>query len=139
RTRTLSDTVAIIGLAQRTARSSHGTTMLWGAMTSGQAFSAFGARAFMGRVLTSDDDAHPDVVVLTFDTWRRTLEGDPNVIGTTIELRAQAGAARLLTVVGVLPADFELPAGALDFYTPVALDPSRPSPAVTMLGRLKPG
>jgi predicted permease len=135
----LSDTVAIIGMAQRTARTGHGTAMLWGAMTSGQAFTTFGAHPFMGRVLTPDDDAHPDVVVLTFDAWRRTLERDPNVVGTTIELRAPVGAARLLTVIGVLPADFEFPTGVTDFYTPIALDPSRPSPFVTMIGRLSPG
>jgi putative ABC transport system permease protein len=139
RASTLSDAVAIIGMAQRTARTSHGTAMLWGTMASGQAFTAFGAHAFMGRVLTPSDDAHPDVVVLTFDAWRHTLEGDPNVVGTTIELRASVGAARLLTVVGVLPADFEFPTGVTDFYTPIALDPSRPSPFVTMIGRLGPG
>src|SRR6202008_672979 len=44
----------------------------------------------------------------------------------------------LLTVVGVLPQDFEFPAGALDFFTPVLLNPSRPSPGVTMIARLAP-
>src|SRR5207302_8112502 len=33
RSRTLSDTAAVIGLAQRTARTSNGTARLWGAMT----------------------------------------------------------------------------------------------------------
>ena len=31
-----------------------------------------------------------------------------------------------LTVVGVLPADFEFPTGTLDFVMPIALDPSQP-------------
>src|SRR3954453_4725122 len=93
----------------------------------------------MGRVLRPEDDAHPDVVVLPFETWRRTFEADPNVRGTTIELRAAAGPARLLTVVGVLPPDFESIAGVIDFYTPIALDPSRPSPFVAMIGRLSAG
>jgi len=39
-----------------------------------------------------------------------------------------------LNFVGVLPARISsLPAGALDFYTPVALDPSAASAAVTLL------
>jgi putative ABC transport system permease protein len=139
RARTLSDAVAIIGMAQRTARTSHGTTRLWGAATSSQAFTLFGARAFLGRVLGADDDAHPDVVVLTFDTWRRTFASDPHAVGTTVELRAPDGGARLVTVVGVLPVDFEFPTGVTDFYTPIALDPARPSPIVTMIGRLGPG
>jgi putative ABC transport system permease protein len=139
RTRTLTDPLAIIGMAQRTARTSHGTALMWGAMTSGQTFTSLGTRAFMGRLLAPDDDAHPDVVVLAFDTWRRMLESDPNVLGTTIELRAPVGPARLLTVIGVLPADFEFLGGVTDFYTPIALDPSRPSPFVAMIGRLGAG
>jgi putative ABC transport system permease protein len=139
RTRTLTDPLAIIGMAQRTARTSHGTALMWGAMTSGQTFASLGTRAFMGRLLALDDDVHPDVVVLAFDTWRRMLESDPNVLGTTIELRAAAGPARLLTVIGVLPANFEFLGGVVDFYTPIALDPSRPSPFVAMIGRLGAG
>ena len=139
RSRTLADTVAVIGMAQRTARTTGGTMRLWGAAASGPAFALLGARASLGRTLTADDDAHPDVAVLTFDAWRRLFHADPAVVGTTIELRGTDIAARLLTVVGVLAADFEFPTGTSDFYTPIALDPSRRSPFVTMIGRLKPG
>jgi len=139
RSRTLSDTVAVIGMAPRTARTTGGTMRLWGAAASGPAFALLGARASLGRTLTADDDAHPDVAVLTFDAWRRLFHADAAVVGTTIELRGTDVAARLLTVVGVLAADFEFPTGTSDFYTPIALDPSRRSPFVTMIGRLKPG
>jgi putative ABC transport system permease protein len=139
RTRTLADPVAVIGMAQRTARTTHGTALLWGAMTSAEMFTSLGARPFRGRLLQSDDDAHPDVVVLSHDAWRRTLQGDPDVLGTTIELRAPGAPTRLLTVVGVLPADFEFLGGVTDFYMPIVLDPSRPSPFVAMVGRLGPG
>src|SRR3954470_768098 len=139
RTRTLTDPVAVIGMAQRTARSSHGTALLWGAMTSSQTFTTLGAHAFMGRLLRPEDDRSPDVAVLSFDTWRRTFASDLAVLGTTVELRAAAAPARLLTVVGVLPADFDFLGGVVDFYTPVVLDRSRPSPFVAMVGRLGPG
>ena len=46
RTRTLADPVAVIGMAQRTARTSHGTALLWGAMTSAEMFTSLGARPF---------------------------------------------------------------------------------------------
>jgi putative ABC transport system permease protein len=139
RAKTLSDAVAIVGLAQRTARTSNGTARLWGAMVSGQAFPLFSARTVLGRALGPADDADPDVVVVTFDTWRRLFQSDPNVVGTTMEMRAPLGAPRILTVVGVLAADVELPIGTLDFYTPIVVDPLRPSPGVTMIARLRPG
>jgi putative ABC transport system permease protein len=139
RARTLSDAIAVIGMAQRTARTSNGTMRLWGSAASGPAFALLGARAFLGRTLTADDDAHPDVAVLTFDAWRRLFHSDRGVVGSTIELRGTDVAARLLTVVGVLAADFEFPTGNTDFYTPIALDPSRRSPFVAMIARLNPG
>jgi predicted permease len=135
--------VAVVGLAQRTARTANGTARLWGVMTSGHAFTLLGARAFLGRTLSPDDDAHPDVVVVSFDTWRRLFQSDPGVVGATIELRAPDVDARLLTVIGVLPAGFEFPTGTTtsttDFYTPIVLDASKRSPGATMIGRLNPG
>jgi putative ABC transport system permease protein len=139
RTQTLTDAVAIIGMAQRTARTATSTARLWGAMVSGETFPLFAVRTILGRPLAPSDDAHPDVVVITFDTWRGLFQSDPSVIGTTVEMRAPVGPPRLLTVIGVLAADVELPAGVLDFYTPIALDPQRPSPGATMIARLRPG
>jgi len=139
RTATLSDAAAIVGLAARTARSRNGTAQLWGAMLSGQAFPLLGAHAFLGRTLGPGDDAHPDVIVVTFDIWRRLFQSDPNVIGTTMELRAPDVPPRLLTVVGVLPADFAFPMGSADFYTPIVLNPVVRSLFVTMIARLNPG
>src|SRR5436189_156268 len=61
-----------------------------------------------GRTLRVDDDVHPDVVVLSFDTWRHVFRGDPGVVGTTLEFRGDWNGSRtpelerrLLTVVGV--------------------------------------
>jgi putative ABC transport system permease protein len=148
RARTITDTFAISPLGQRTVRSSEGLTQLWGAMTSGNAFTLLGARALLGRTLGAGDDVEPDVVVLSFDTWRRVFQSNPRVVGSTIELRApqpmyQSGVSldgRLLTVVGVMPAAFEVPAGPIDFYTPIVLDPaSKQSPTVTFVGRLADG
>lgn len=143
RATTLSDAAAVVPMAQRMVRTSQGAAGLWGAMVSANTFTLLGTAARLGRTLGTGDDANPDVVVLSFDTWQRHFNADPAVVGTTLELRAGALQgplpARLLTVVGVLPADFEFPTGPLDFYTPIALDRSRPSPRVTMIGRLAAG
>jgi putative ABC transport system permease protein len=147
RTRTLTDSFAITGSVGRLARTSEGTVRLWGNMTSGTAFARFGARPLLGRALNPADDAGPNVVVLSFDAWRRHFQSDPRVVGTTIEFRAAWDGSltpelehRLLTVVGVMQEAFEFPTGPADFYTPVVADiGSKRFPSVTMIGRLSPG
>jgi putative ABC transport system permease protein len=148
RTRTLSDTAAVAPLGQRTVRTSDGVAQLWGGMASSNTFILLGVRAMVGRTLGPADDGNPNVVVLSFDTWRRLFHSDPHIVGKTIDLRApepmmQGGVAldaRVLTVVGVLPVAVEFPTGRIDFYTPFVLDgASRRSPSVTFIGRLGDG
>lgn len=60
-------------------------------------------RALHGRVLTKEDDTPggPRVVVLSESLWRATFGGDPNVVGSSIQLDGEP-----YRVVGVMPADF---------------------------------
>jgi hypothetical protein len=62
------------------------------------------------------DEAQPDVIVITYDTWRHLFQSDPHVVGTKVELGAPQTAPRVLTLIGVLAADVELPTGTFDFY-----------------------
>ena len=149
RTATLTDVAAIAQLGQRVVRTADGTARLWGAMTSGNVFTALGVHAQLGRMLGPDDEPQPDVVVLSHETWRRVFQGSASVIGTTIELRQPdpmfQGSVmldgRLLTIVGVLPARFDFPGtNANDFYTPMVGNsavPATRSPTVMMFGRLR--
>jgi putative ABC transport system permease protein len=140
RAKTLADATAVIPMSQRMVRTPDGAAGLWGAMTSGNTFTLLGARALAGRTLEAADEARPDVVVLSFDTWRTHFHSDATVIGRALEFRTGALLApippRVLTVVGVLPPDFAFPTGTLDFFTPIVLNPSRPSPGVTMIARV---
>src|SRR6266542_4242842 len=146
RTRTLADAVAVT-MMERVVRTSEGMARLWGGMTSANTFTVLGTRAMLGRTLDPGDDANPNVAVLSFDTWRQRFHSDPAIVGTTIELRVDWNGSltpelerpRLGTVVGVMPAAFELPLGLMDFYTPFYIDASKPSPRVTLIGRLRPG
>jgi predicted permease len=135
--RTLSDTAWFMTL-RRTVRTSEGTEQWWAGMTSANAFMAVGARAMLGRTLVPGDDADPHVAVLSFDTWRRRFHSDPSVVGTTIA-RASDRESRLLTIVGVLPAGFELLTGPVDFYTPVLADAERRYGDGVTIGRLRAG
>jgi predicted permease len=145
RSRTLGDAFGVMDLG-RLALTADGTARLWGGMVSSNSFTLLGARALLGRTLVAADDANPNVVVLGFDTWRRVFHSDEHVIGRTIEFRSDWNGSytpelerRLLTIVGVLPAAFELPTGPLDFYTPFILDDLTKSASVTLIGRLRSG
>ena len=149
RTKTLDATAAYVGMGQRLVRTSRGTAGLWGYSVSGIALDLLGARAMLGRTITAADDRSPDVVVLSFDTWRRHFDGDAGILGKAIEFRAGGitqATARILTVIGVMPPSFNFGG---DFMTPIVFDasqftvggranPQRPF-GVAMIGRLAPG
>jgi len=143
RAKTIEETVAIIGMSQRMVKTPDGAAGLWGAMVSGSFVALLPTRPHLGRTLQPADEADPAVVVLSYDTWQRHYHSDPSIVGRTLEVRMGALlAARpplFLTVVGVLPQDFEPPTGALDFMMPNTLDPSRPPPGVNTIARLAPG
>ena len=146
RSRTLADAFAS-AMGETVVQTSQGRSRLWGGRTSTNAFSLLGARALIGRALDPGDEANPNVVLLSFDTWQRLFHGEPGVVGTPLEFRADFNASftpelerpRLMTIVGVMPPAFELPTGPMDFYTPFAVDASKPSPRVTMIAHLRPG
>jgi predicted permease len=64
-----------------------------------------GARPYLGRLLTAEDDASdaPFVVVLSYELWQRRYGGDPNIVGSTIG--TETGETK---VVGVLEPGFLL-------------------------------
>ncbi|MDX1395768.1 MAG: ABC transporter permease [Gemmatimonadota bacterium] len=80
-----------------------------------------------GRSFTSDEEAPgaPDVVVISHRLWRSALGGDPDVLGRTITVD---GRAR--TIVGVTSPDhtplapYLFPGRTVDYWLPVAIDPS---------------
>ena len=141
--RTLSDATAIMAMGQRTVRTPHGVAGLWGVMVAPNAFAIFPTRAALGRTLTPEDEANPDVVVLSHNVWQRHFNGDPALVGSTIELRAGALAPstvpRLLTVVGVLPSGFTLPANLVDFVTPTFAALNQRAVRVSTIGKLAAG
>jgi putative ABC transport system permease protein len=142
RTKTLVHMTAVIGMSQRMVKTPDGAAGLWGAMVSAGTDGLLQVRPFLGRMIGPGDDANPDVVVLSHETWQTHYHGDPAILGKVLEFRTGALLApippRLLTVVGVLRPDFELPTERLDFLIPVALDPLKRSPGVTTIARLAP-
>ena len=143
RAKTIADAAAIVGLSQRMVKTPDGAAGLWGAMVSGNTFTLLQTHAHLGRTLQPGDDGNPTLVVLSYDTWQRHYHSDPSILGRSLEVRMgalmPARPPMYLTVIGVLPRDFEFPTERLDFVMPIALDPARPSPGATTIARLVPG
>jgi putative ABC transport system permease protein len=86
------------------------------ALVGGSLFETLGVRPLLGRTLTATDDqiggAH--VVVASYGFWKAYLNADPNVIGSALSLSGVP-----YTVVGVMPAGFELPRGTTQLWIPL--------------------
>jgi len=69
-------------------------------------FPALGVAPVLGRSFSSSEEIsdHPDVVVLSYETWQRSFGGDGNVLGKTVHI-----GGVLHTVIGVMPKHFEFP------------------------------
>ena len=76
-------------------------------------FDVLGARPMLGRTFRPADDrpgARPTVVV-SADVWRQHLSSDPSIVGRLLTVGTGPKAVAF-EVIGVMPADFRIPAGA---------------------------
>ena len=84
-------------------------------------FSTLGVEAFMGRTFSQEEDlpgAEP-VVLISRSLWESAFGADPEILGKTIRVQGNAS-----TVVGVLPAEFDLDDAGVDLISPVGIDPA---------------
>jgi putative ABC transport system permease protein len=109
------------------------------AVVSNEFFSAMGATASLGRLLTEADHQKgaPAVAVVSDAFWRRHFAGQ------TPDGRQTVRAVNIVfPIVGVLPPGFRFP-GATDLWVPItSVDPdlgSRSGHNYRVVGRLKPG
>jgi putative ABC transport system permease protein len=99
----------------------------------------FGLSPIVGRNFTAEED-RPNagkVALLSYGLWQSRFGRDPNIAGKSILLDAQP-----VTVVGVLPANFEMPnLGAPDVLLPEMLNEGteRTGRFLRVFARLKPG
>jgi putative ABC transport system permease protein len=108
-----------------------------GTAVSSAFFSVLGIQAMRGRTLLPDEGKNgEDVAVLSHGLWIRRFGGEPDVVGRAIPING-----RSYLVVGIMPPDFDFPAGS-ELWTPLPPDRwTRPRTAhfVKVLGRLRPG
>jgi predicted permease len=107
-------------------------------------FSVLGVAPLLGRVFTPEEDRQrARVAVLSYATWKSRFNGNPHVLGTTIDLDREP-----YTVIGVMPRNFEFPlwSGRIcELWVPTSFTRQDLSPeeegnyGLLMVGRLKPG
>jgi predicted permease len=111
------------------------------AVVTADLFTTLGVPALLGRTFTPEEtlpNAAP-TIVLSHDTWQRTFGGDPGMVGRLIEVDGVK-----TTVVGVMPAGFDVYDARLEVFQPVQLDPAertrrRGNHFLYLIGRLRPG
>jgi predicted permease len=105
-------------------------------------FSTLGRQPFLGRAFT-EEEARPDAdkfVILTEALWKSRFAADRAIVGRDIRLNGES-----YRVVGVLPADFEIPSRDVALLVPFAFTPQQMSDNArgnefsSMIARLRPG
>ena len=124
---------------------------LQGVRVSANFFDALGARPALGEGFTADQDQEgaAPVAIISYRFWQREFSGDSKVLGKSLTLNGHT-----VTVVGVMPRDFEFPGGANmipglqfatknDIWMPLAMTAeerkNQGSLNLAVLGRLQPG
>jgi putative ABC transport system permease protein len=87
-------------------------------------FPVLGIEPALGRTFTQqEDETSAPVTVISYALWRERFQGDPHVLGKTIDLDR-----RPYTILGVMPRDFETPIGLggmapRDLWVPMSFTP----------------
>ena len=105
-------------------------------------FSTLRRQPFLGRGFT-EEEARPDAdrfAILTYGLWTSRFGEDRSIVGRDVRVNGEA-----FRVVGVLPADFQLPSREVAMLVPFAFTPQQMSDAgrgnefSQMIARLRPG
>ena len=105
-------------------------------------FNIMGVVPLHGRIFSSDEDqpGAPGRVVFNYTLWQNRFGGDPSVIGGAVRLNDES-----YTIIGVLPADFDLQPRELAY---IPLEPFADNDDtrargnrqdIRVLGRMRPG
>jgi putative ABC transport system permease protein len=110
-----------------------------GAELTANAFRLMGVPALLGRTLAEQDERadEPPVVVIGHSLWLSRFDGDPAILGRTVQLGTVSA-----TIVGVMPEGFGFPVNQR-IWAPLRTDGGtlepRTGPPVLVFGRLAPG
>ena len=109
-----------------------------GARVSAEMFPMLGINPALGRAFLPEEDrtGGERVVVISHGLWQRGFGADQNLLGRMLTLDQES-----YTVIGVMPAGFQLPNNDAELWMPLTLSPNqmnRAERALRVLARLKP-
>jgi len=109
------------------------------AIVSAEFFTALGVAPLLGRPFTAEEDRPngPGVAVISYGLWRRVFGGDPQLVGSRVQID---GAPT--TITGVMPDGFDIENAGVEVWVPVQIDAhptNRASHYLHLVGRLAPG
>jgi predicted permease len=119
--------------------------VLQGAIVTFNYFEVLGRDPLYGRTFTRQEETpgNNHVALLSYALWQRRFGANPNIVGQSINLDGEP-----TTIVGIMPADFDLPnpaeratiSGHVQLWVPKGLDPQDASSwNLLAVGRLQPG
>lgn len=129
--------LAAVSGGARTMPTRKGAERIPGQSVTSEFFSTLGVRPIAGRTFNEEDmRARATVVVLSERIWRNRFGADASLIGRAISLDG-----RPYTVIGVVPADFEIlyPADQWTLFVPRRSAEQRRMHYLQVIGRLKSG
>ena len=138
-----SRTLEVIGSyspGERNMSTADGAARVRAASITHGVFDVLQARPVLGRLIESEDDVPgaPQLVVIGYDFWQRHFGGDPNVVGTILELEALP-----YEIIGVADEGVHLPDYRVDVWTALRLNPDPESfrnyHFLRTFGRMAPG
>ncbi len=104
-----------------------GAEMISSVAASPNLFTLLGVEPIIGRSFTPNETIsdHPNVVLLSYDTWQRSFAGDRDVLGKTVHIGATP-----YTVIGVMPRQFRYPLGDIraEVWVPIERSALVPKP-----------
>ena len=137
----VSDTMHLAGAAvsQRAVRLGADATVLRVGQLSASVFDTLRVEPPLGRRFSMDEDERREkVALLSHGVWQSALGADANVLGRSIAIDGEGH-----TVIGVMPASFDIAIAAADVWVPLGVSRSfQPTPTATFilgLARLRDG
>ena len=115
---------------------------LTGLPVAGNFFQTLGVTPMLGRSFRPEECRHNSsaTVVLSNSFWKRQFGADRGIVGKTVNFDG-----RVVTIIGVLPANFDFgavfsPGAKIDVFTPTIMDDIREEGnTMALVARLKPG
>ena len=114
--------------------------MIGGGRVSSDYFAVFGATPLYGRTFTADEEVvgAPHVALISHRLWVSHFAGDPTAVGRAVTLDGLPH-----TIIGIMPASFDVTRGTEDIWVPLVIPPELATKYsdhfLRVFARLRPG